>query len=263
MAKKLGTLAALIAASSMMASCNGLELPNFKSEINYDNQAPSSERTLERMTEGIELLTVEMTYCTENNECEKGKSYGTGFVYSKGDNYDILLTAGHVILPEPEVSDFFGNTYRLADLKITIEDKGIELEVVTGELTDELDYGILRTASNEKLQKINAELGDSDSLHIGDRIYIPGHPYTLGLNLTDGILSAVNHIYPKMMADKTVETQFMYTTPISPGNSGSPIYAISGNKAYLIGIAIATYTRGQNLNIGMKINEALERSGLK
>ena len=62
---------------------------------------------------------------------------------------------------------------------------------------------------------------------------------------------------PASRGGKVTPEQFMFTSPISGGNSGGPIFTIKGGVLYLIGIAVATYPAGQNLNIGVKTNDIL------
>ena len=72
---------------------------------------------------------------------------------------------------------------------------------------------------------------NSDSLSIGDYVYAAGYPLGTGLTVTGGNVSSANlydvHGYP---TDKKNKKQFVFSSPISPGNSGGPVMAIYKNN---------------------------------
>ncbi len=229
------------------------------SYANNNNRIKNSE--LEKLVDGVELVTVTAEYCDDVDNCQEDIWFGTGFVYKKSSSFDYIMTAGHVAIPEKTIYNFqLNEIHTLKNFKIEIEDKNISLENVVGELNDKLDYAILKTKTTSKLKKINAVVGDSDSLECGDYLYTVGHPFAMGINYTDGILSAKEHIPPKYSEEETISEQFVFSTPISAGNSGSPIFAINEGRFYLVGVAVASYSGGQNLNIGVKINDILKNA---
>lgn len=75
---------------------------------------------------------------------------------------------------------------------------------------------------------------------IGDDIYVAGNPEGLEGTLSSGIVSAMREI--------TGHKLLQITAPISPGSSGGPVMDAYGE---VIGVAVATFKEGQNLNFAV------------
>jgi len=82
--------------------------------------------------------------------------------------------------------------------------------------------------------------GDSRSIAVGDEIYVIGNPMGLEGTLSKGIVSGIRKV--------EVDTLFQITAPISPGSSGGPVLNIKGE---VIGVAVASFKEGQNLNFAI------------
>ena len=86
-------------------------------------------------------------------------------------------------------------------------------------------------------------LTDSDAAQVGDTVYAVGNPQGLEGTFSQGIISSLRQIG----ADKLLQI----TAPISPGSSGGPVLNIRGE---VIGVSVATYKGGQNLNFAVPAN---------
>ena len=86
-------------------------------------------------------------------------------------------------------------------------------------------------------------LGDSDTVQIGAPIYAVGNPRGLEGTFSQGIISSVR----KVGTDKILQL----TAPISPGSSGGPVL---NDKGQVIGVSVATFRGGQNLNFAIPSN---------
>ena len=93
-------------------------------------------------------------------------------------------------------------------------------------------------ASNEMIS-----IGDSDTVQVGEPIYAVGNPQGLEGTFSQGIISSVR----KIGTDKLLQI----TAPISPGSSGGPVLNKHGK---VIGVSVATFHRGQNLNFAIPSN---------
>ncbi len=86
----------------------------------------------------------------------------------------------------------------------------------------------------------------------GDTIYVIGHPEGLYFSLSTGIIS-------RQAPDHTLQI----SAPISPGNSGGPVYdphgALVGIVSYTFNKAVAP--NAENLNFAVDANVLLDRSG--
>ena len=86
-------------------------------------------------------------------------------------------------------------------------------------------------------------LGDSDMVQVGAPIYAVGNPRGLEGTFSQGIISSIR----KVGTDKILQL----TAPISPGSSGGPVL---NDKGQVIGVSVATFRGGQNLNFAIPSN---------
>ena len=86
-------------------------------------------------------------------------------------------------------------------------------------------------------------VSEVESLVIGDEIYAVGNPQGLEGTFSQGIVSGL----------RTVRTSklLQITAPISPGSSGGPVL---NQKGEVVGVAVATFKGGQNLNFAIPAN---------
>ena len=83
-------------------------------------------------------------------------------------------------------------------------------------------------------------LGESKILEIGEEIYAVGNPRGLEGTFSQGIISSIRQLEGGSLVQ--------ITAPISPGSSGGPVL---NNKAEVVGVTVATYKGGQNLNFAI------------
>ena len=161
-------------------------------------------------------------------------SLGTGFIVS---NDGLIATNLHVI----------GNA-RQAIVILADGREYKDIEVVNYD--DTYDLLLLRVSAKNL---VPLTLGDSAKVKVGERVVAIGHPLGLGNTVSDGLVSGVRNISPKL-------TVLQVSAPISQGSSGGPLFNEAGE---VIGISTLIFTQGQNLNFGMPINQlkSLLRSG--
>lgn len=98
------------------------------------------------------------------------------------------------------------------------------------------------------------EIGNSDMVRVGKKVYALGNPRGLELTLSDGLVSALRK-------DADGKLRYIQTTaPISPGSSGGGLFDSDGK---LIGVTSMYRADSQNLNFAIPINmlrELPERS---
>jgi S1-C subfamily serine protease len=80
----------------------------------------------------------------------------------------------------------------------------------------------------------------SGDVSVGDEVYAVGNPEGLEGTFSQGIISAIRRARP--------DTVLQMTAPISPGSSGGPVLDKHGT---VVGIAVATFSEGQNLNLAV------------
>ena len=98
-----------------------------------------------------------------------------------------------------------------------------------------------------------AELGDSDKLRVGQRVYAIGNPFGLagGPSVTSGVVSAVNRTIESERG--LIENLVQTDASINPGNSGGPLLDIEG-KVVAISTAIIPFAQG--IGFAIPINSA-------
>ena len=92
-------------------------------------------------------------------------------------------------------------------------------------------------------------IGNSDSLHVGQKIYAIGSPEGFENTITEGIISGLRSY------EAHTQNYIQISAPISHGSSGG---AIVNAKGKLIGISALSSKEGQNLNFAIPVNEVLK-----
>ena len=170
---------------------------------------------------------------------------GNGTILSKGSGFfvrhDLIATNYHVIKEAAQGTAKLVGT----ETKYTIE--GFTATDKTNDLT------LLKIT----VQGINPlPLGDSDTVRIGETVYVVGNPRGLEGTFSNGIISSLR--------EEHTNKRLQMTAPISPGSSGGPVL---NDKGEVIGVSIASYPgqETQNLNFASHSNalkKLLTRSGL-
>jgi S1-C subfamily serine protease len=155
-----------------------------------------------------------------------GQSTGSGVIVSGGG---IVATAAHVLRGASQAS------VRLAT--------GESYDVVgVVDYDERLDVALLAIAG---FDLPTAEMGNADSLQVGQRIIAIGSPLGLEATVTDGILSAVR-------LDGGVK-RLQISTPVAPGSSGGPLLTERGQVVGLVVSGIRG-NGAENLNFALPIN---------
>ncbi|MCU1662621.1 MAG: putative serine protease PepD [Pseudonocardiales bacterium] len=133
------------------------------------------------------------------------------------------------------------------------------------------DLAVIRAQGVSRLTPI--ELGNSDSVRVGQQVVAFGAPLGLGGTVTTGIISALNRPVSvggdQAASEATVLNALQTDAPINPGNSGGPLVDMQGR---VIGINSAIATTGQQggsigvgfsipINQAKRVAEELERTG--
>ena len=89
----------------------------------------------------------------------------------------------------------------------------------------------------------SAELGDSEKLRVGQRVYAIGNPLGLagGPTVTSGVISALNRTIESERG--LIENLVQTDAAINPGNSGGPLVDLEG-KIVAINTAIIPFAQG-------------------
>lgn len=161
------------------------------------------------------------------------KGMGSGFIL---DKRGYILTNNHVI-------------EKAERIVATLTD-GRVLEGKLAGASRTTDVAVIKVDGNKLTA---AELGDSDNLKAGQRVFAIGNPFGLagGPTVTSGVISALNRT---IHSRKGVFRDLVQTdAAINPGNSGGPLINTKG-KVIAISTAIIPYAQG--IGFAIPINAA-------
>jgi serine protease Do len=164
------------------------------------------------------------------------RSQGSGFIV-RADG--LILTNAHVVDGAQEV------TVKLTDRR--------ELKAKVLGVDKQSDIAVIKiNASNLPV----VQLGDPDSIRVGEPVLAIGSPYGFENSATAGIVSATSRSLP----DDTYVPFIQTDAAVNPGNSGGPLFNLKGQ---VIGINSQIYSRTggyQGLSFAIPINVAMSVS---
>ena len=170
---------------------------------------------------------------------KNGKTLGIGSGFFVQSN--LIATNHHVIEGAAKGTAKLVGTYTTYNIEgVTATDKTNDLALLKVTV-----YGIKPLS-----------LGDSDTVRIGETVYVAGNPKGLEGTFSDGIISS--------RRDKDTKERLQMTAPISPGSSGGPVL---NRKGEVIGVSFAGHPAldAQNLNFAVPskyLKKLLDRSKL-
>lgn len=229
--------------------------------------AADEDQTLAEAVAAKALPSVVAVY---NYQRQQTSDYGFGYGYGYGQNNEsseltqygmgsgvVLSTDGYIITNYHVVQD--------AE-KLTVSVNGVErdAEYVGGDSSS--DIAVVKVSDTSDL--VAADIGDSDSLKIGEWVMTIGAPLGLEQSVATGVISATNRSYVLDNSSSSTDAYGFYTeqsTPeysyypnmiqtdavINPGNSGGAMVDSDGK---LIGInaMISSYS-GDYAGVGFAI----------
>ncbi len=169
-----------------------------------------------------------------------GEGSGTGFLIDKDGT---LATNHHVIEGAAKVRVKFQSGAVYEEVELLVDESTADLALLKVDLDKPIDGG--------KVDAAPLTLGDSEAIVVGERAVSIGNPIGLEHTLTDGLVSS-RRLYEG-------KAWIQFSAPISPGNSGGPLFNMKGE---VIGVTTATlsgFMHGpaipQNINLAVPINE--------
>ena len=163
---------------------------------------------------------------------------GSGIIAGQNDTELLIVTNNHVVEDSEEMSvTFTDGTSVQAAIKGTDSDS--DLAVVAVQLSDIPD--------DTKNKITVANLGDSDSLKLGQGVVAIGNALGEGQSVTTGVVSALNK---QVTIDGVTRNLIQVDAAINPGNSGGALLDLQGN---VIGVNSAKYSDTSVEGIGYAI----------
>ena len=179
------------------------------------------------------------------SSAEKG-GIGSGSLI---DKTGLILTNAHVVAGNSTVKVVARppRGKKLEDSKIYI---GNVLLV-----NEKLDLAIVKVFGIDDKTKI-IPLGSTNNISIAEEVHAIGHPKGLFWSYTKGVISQIRPDYEWSTKNKKKykATLIQTQTPISPGNSGGPLFS---DKGKLIGVNTMKLP-GENLNFAVAVEHAID-----
>lgn len=160
----------------------------------------------------------------------KSRSLGSGFIIDKSG---FIVTNNHVIenADKIQVKLKSGDEY---DAEIVGRDPNTDLALIKIKAARELPV---------------IQIGNSDSLKVGQWVVAIGSPFGFEQTVTAGIVSAKGRVIGSGPYDDFIQTD----ASINPGNSGGPLINLEGE---VVGINTAIIASGQGIGFAIPINMA-------
>jgi S1-C subfamily serine protease len=167
---------------------------------------------------------------------------GTGFLI---DPKGIIATNHHVIDEASDARIRFMSGAIYEEVWVLVADSAADLAL--------LQIDLSQPTEGDPVDVESCTLGDSDDVTVGERAISIGNPLGLDHTLTTGIVSARRTYRGRQW--------IQMSTPVSPGNSGGPLFDGHGQ---VIGVTTAIIAGGfggiaQNLNLAVPIKELQAR----
>ena len=191
--------------------------------ISLSGFSDTSVSVAQKVKPSIVGINVEYSISTFFNRSSTANAQGSGVIISE-DGY--ILTNNHVVNSSSSSSYYNIEEATKITVKLYNDDTEYEAKIIgTDEQTD------LAVIKIEKTGLTAAELGDSDSLQVGEFCMAVGNALGLGDSVTSGIISAVNREVTDSDNNKYLAIQT--DAAINSGNSGG---ALVNSKGQVIGI---------------------------
>ena len=191
----------------------------------------------------VSIAVTQLTLKSGEGLVDEVSNIGTGFVV---DPNGIIITNQHV------VSDTSA-TYKV------ITNDGKEYEVIEILRDDSNDIAVLKI---DATSLDSLELGDSDSLLVGQTVIAIGNPLgEYAGSVTTGVISGVNRSVTTSSGwfgstTKVYEDVIQTDAAVNPGNSGGPLISTEGK---VIGVNFATTSNADNISFALPINRVKQR----
>ena len=201
--------------------------------MSYDENAFLD--TIEKVTKSVvNISTIKFVHNVFYQAVPVG-GMGSGTII---DSSGLILTNNHVVGGAQKISVTLGSN-----------------EIVEGTIVGACaihDIAVVKINGGKRDLQVS-ELGDSDKIRVGQRVYAIGNPFGLtgGPSVTSGVISALNRT---IESDRgLIENLVQTDASINPGNSGGPLVDVTG-KVIAINTAITPFAQG--IGFAIPINSA-------
>lgn len=233
-----------LTASSLSMNARATEFQQLQQE------ADMLDRQLSLIRRIAKFAAPSIVHIEASKKSDPGKGFASSRVEEAGAGVIVDLSGGQYILTNRHV------IYPAETSSILIEtNSGQQMRPLKVWTDPSTDVAVMKI---DHPDLISVQLGNSDSMDIGDFVLAIGSPFGLSHSVTYGIISAKGRRNLEL-GSKEIEIQDFFQTDaaINPGNSGGPLLNLRGQ---LVGIntAIASNSGGnEGIGFSIPINMAM------
>ena len=220
---------------------------NTVSNTDYSN---TSIAVANKVLPSIVGISVEYTVNTMFGGSSTAEASGSGIIISE-DGY--ILTNNHVINSSSSNSNSYYQITEANNLKVTLynDDTKYDAKVIGSD--SQTDLAVIKI---EKTGLTAAELGDSDSVQVGEFAMAVGNPLGLQSSISCGIISAKNREVPDSSSN-TIYRVIQTDAAINSGNSGGALVNADG-KVIGINTLKLSGTGIEGIGFAIPINSTID-----
>jgi len=167
---------------------------------------------------------------------------GAGALAFAGSNGCLVVTSRHVIDALTPAAKLGGR------IGVTLKDGQCASAVIAG-LHRDLDLALLWVARQDARSHFIQPMRRFRTVEVGEQVYVIGHPEGLAFSLSAGLV-----------AQTRGKDIIQISAPVSPGNSGGPVYDPNGRLVAIIQSVIdkAKSPNAENLNFAVRTDDILD-----
>lgn len=222
----------------------------------YDNHTylvDPSRMDVARVADSIVSLVTRTTFAGPGGEIIQRSLEGSGVVLGR-----FVLTAEHTVgqhtleIPTPFGSVEFPVLKKNEETFLRWRGVDYPLRVLYKDQAE--DIALFELPAGVQPPSFPHPLGNSDDLQVGNFIYVVGNPMNLGVNVREGIVSALRAPGEISRIGAKGENAFMVSNGLLPGDSGTPVIGIRDGQFELVGISQGTILQNNRLGWVIRIN---------
>lgn len=219
---------------------------NTVSNIDYSN---TSIAVANKVLPSIVGISVEYTVNSFWGQSSTAEASGSGIIISE-DGY--ILTNNHVINSSSSNNSYYQIT-EANNLKVTLYNDKTEYPATVIGSDAQTDLAVIKI---DKTGLTAAELGDSDSVQVGEFAMAVGNPLGLQSSISCGIISAKNREVPDSESNTTYNV-IQTDAAINSGNSGGALVNADG-KVIGINTLKLSGTGIEGIGFAIPINSTID-----